>query len=311
MQDPSVDCENCTQQISFSKYNDHIRECIGGETWGTSLSINQDSDSQFQPSLPQISLPSTSTVTQRYLGDTPSSPTDVRPCSSAPEASVHTTDPACAQAETNIEQLVDLTGLPHNVCYVFLHKCHDGNFEDAVDVFTRDGQLSVLIAVLATNLDGNTKYIKISSCSESFSAAIAYFKGPEYNARRPLAIQAGLAIDAGGPLRQFLQDVFDVAMSGDCLKLFDGNPHRVVPVNSSMTMMSGALEIVGKMIVHSIIQGGPSFPCLSPAIYWFIVTGSLDSAMQHATINDAITPGVRYVINKVSLNRKQLSEYMS
>ena len=60
---------------------------------------------------------------------------------------------------------MDLTGLPNNVCYVFLHKCHHGNFDDVLYIFTRDGQLSVLTEVLATKLDGNTKYIKITSFS--------------------------------------------------------------------------------------------------------------------------------------------------
>ena len=209
--------------------------------------------------------------------------------------------------DANTQRLVEITRLPKKICYTFLYKCHDGIFDAALDIFVRDGELSVLIAVLATNLVGKTKYIQISSSSESFNAAVTYFKGPDYDESRPLAIQAGVAVDAGGPLRQFFQDVFDTAMYGECLKLFEGSPRRVVPVNSSMTLMSDVLEIIGKMAAHSIIQGGPSFPYFSPVIYWFIVTGSVETAMQHATINDAVTSGVKYVIEKVRFKVKFLA----
>ena len=40
------------------------------------------------------------------------------------------------------------------------------------------------------------------------------------------------------------------------------------------------MEIAGVIIAHSVLQGGPGFPCLSPVVYCYILTGSSDLSDQ-------------------------------
>ena len=39
--------------------------------------------------------------------------------------------------------------------------------------------------------------------------------------------------------------------------------------------MSGMFEMVGKMIAHSLVQGGPGFPCLALPCFYYLVTGDI------------------------------------
>eukprot|EP00794_Sanderia_malayensis_P004265 gene4265-4833_t len=233
VKDPLIECDNCNQQRKFSEYSQHSKLCI--------CAANED---------PETPCQSTATGTEMGLASALSSLNDYAASTSQSQApspqSISIDGKPHKDADT--QRLAEITGIPSKLCYTYLTKCHDGSFDAALAIFVRDGKLSMLIAVLAINLVGKGKYIQISNSSESFSAAVTYFKGPDYDESRPLAIQVGIALDAGGPLHQFFQDVFDTAMSGECLKLFEGSPKRVVPVNSSMTLMSNVLEIMGKWL---------------------------------------------------------------
>ena len=199
----------------------------------------------------------------------------------------------------NISHLMELTQLSEDDCYVLLNQCSEGSFEKAVDTFMKDGCLSVIISVVAKRLQGATKFIKICHSAKSFSAALGYFKGPDYGEKRPMSVQMGIAIDAGGPKKQFFQDIIDTVIEGTDVKLFEGYAGKLVPVSSSMTLMSNILEIFGRIITHSIVEGGPAFPYLAPPIYWYLITQSVEKAMQYATVLDAVSAGIKYVIDKV------------
>ena len=85
--------------------------------------------------------------------------------------------------------------------------------------------------------------------------------------------------------------MFKEIISGKSLKMFEGEHCRLMPLNSPLTMMTGILQVVGKMAVYSLVQEGPGFPFLSRPMYWLIVTGSVENAMHYATIFDAISAG--------------------
>ena len=200
---------------------------------------------------------------------------------------------------TDLEQFMNLTKISREYCDQFLNTIHEGDLASATDDFIDRGWLGLLLSALSTKLEGPNKCLKVSSSEDAFPVAFSYFKGPEYNATSAITIQSGMAIDVGGPMRQFFQDVFHVIIEGKCLKLFEGSEGRMAPVNLSATVMSGVLETVGRICAHSMVQGGPTFAHLSPTIYWFLATGSTDMAMQHSSYLDVVSPGVKYVINKV------------
>ena len=54
--------------------------------------------------------------------------------------------------------------------------------------------------------------------------------------------------------------------------------------------MSGVLELVGKIMAHSIVHGRIGRCCLAPAVYKFLATGDLTEAISSLNAEDAINP---------------------
>ena len=59
------------------------------------------------------------------------------------------------------------------------------------------------------------------------------------------------------------------------------------------------MKMIGTIIAHSGIQGGPGFPLFSPAVYAYFSTGSVDAAVQYLDIDDCANLNYREVILKV------------
>ena len=54
---------------------------------------------------------------------------------------------------------------------------------------------------------------------------------------------------------------------------------KKVPVYNSDILLCGIMKFIGIIIVHSLLQGGPGFPFLSKAIYWYVATGNADAVV--------------------------------
>ena len=50
----------------------------------------------------------------------------------------------------------------------------------------------------------------------------------------------------------------------------------LIPAYSSQVLASGILKILGRIVVHSLLQGGPGFPFLTPYVYKYITTENID-----------------------------------
>ena len=105
-------------------------------------------------------------------------------------------------------------------------------------------------------------------------------------------------IDAGA-LRN---DFFEHLLKEIDERLFEGNTFRRIPKKDWNT--EHLLEISGIMIAHSIVQGGPTFCCLCPAGYSYMVYGSKDKALEKLPLvedipRNAATSGICSLIEKV------------
>ena len=60
--------------------------------------------------------------------------------------------------------------------------------------------------------------------------------------------------------------------------------------------MDGFFEVLGKMIAHSMVQGGPGFPYFSPVMYSYIASGDLCTSLEMAIVED---PDLLEYIEKV------------
>lgn len=132
-----------------------------------------------------------------------------------------------------------------------------------------------------------------------------YYKDPNFDPDLQIKLQFRRepAIDNGGVLRQAYEDAFLALAKGEVgLKMFQGPYERLVPIYRSDNVLNGVFEVLGKMVAHSMIQGGPGFPYLSPVVYWYIATGDLQQGVARASVMD-ISDGILagYVARKPSL----------
>lgn len=63
------------------------------------------------------------------------------------------------------------------------------------------------------------------------------------------------------------------------------------------------MKLVGTIIVHSVLQGGPGFPVFSPGVYNYLAKGDLNEVMEGVTIKDC-SYQMEHFITKVSNSRR-------
>ena len=86
--------------------------------------------------------------------------------------------------------------------------------------------------------------------------SFSYYKR-SCDVNRPLRIifKGEEGIDAGGPRREYFQSLANFIASEE-VGYFEGKPCALLPVMRSSTLRLGHFRIIGKMIMHSIANGG-------------------------------------------------------
>ena len=132
------------------------------------------------------------------------------------------------------------------------------------------------------------KYLNFAGPRPSeISEALNITRTHDFNPELQIKIQFRRepAIDNGGLLRQAYEDAFLALAKGDAgLKMFQGPYERLVPIYRSDNVLNGVFEVLGKMVAHSMIQGRPGFPYLSPVVYWYVATGDLQQGIARASV---------------------------
>lgn len=73
----------------------------------------------------------------------------------------------------------------------------------------------------------------------------------------------------------------------------------MLPIYSPSAALSlNMFKVLGRIIVHSVLQEGPGFPFFAPAIYKYICTGSAEEAVDEVELEDLPTQFAE-MINKV------------
>ena len=67
-------------------------------------------------------------------------------------------------------------------------------------------------------------------------------------------------------------------------KMFEGPEYRRVPKNE--WDLEKILEMAGVMTAHSLLLGGPSFACLHPAMYEWMINPSADLTTDLPRVDD-------------------------
>ena len=159
-----------------------------------------------------------------------------------------------------------------------------------------------IIDVLGQKLTGKRKKLDVDE-DELIHDAVAFYKSTSFDPCSPLRIayQGQAAIDGGGVLRQFYTDLFQGIIEGKLMLLFEGENNRKLPSYQPQAVMSGMIEMVGKMISHSLVQGGPGFPCLALPCFYYLVTGDVMCAFAYCDVWDVPDPCSRNVILQVCI----------
>ena len=113
--------------------------------------------------------------------------------------------------------------------------------------------------------------------------AMVYYKAEKFDPKKKLRIVYSGQSAAGteGVVRQFYTQLL-CAIS----KLFFQGLEYRTPINSSDVLAAGVMKLVGVMVVHSILQGGPGFPIFSSAVYNYLCKGDLQEAVKTMTTDD-------------------------
>lgn len=101
--------------------------------------------------------------------------------------------------------------------------------------------------------------------------------------------------DLGGPKRQFFTQFLHQMPTK--LNLVEENDGVLFFTSNAESLLGGHYSRLGQVIVHSILQGGPAFPCLPRAIYYYLV-GGIEHAMTHLSV-DELPLHVQYVVKQV------------
>ena len=135
--------------------------------------------------------------------------------------------------------------------------------------------------------------------------ALGFYKGSMKNPnqlRRELRIEfeEEEGIDAGALRNEF----YEILLRELNDKLFEGHCRRRLPKKDSN--LQRLFETAGVILSHSILQGGPGFPCLCPAAFSYMLHLDKEHALgELPTVDDipknAATVGLLSLISDVSL----------
>lgn len=96
--------------------------------------------------------------------------------------------------------------------------------------------------------------------------ATKQFQRQSFDASKVLRVQflGELAVDTGGPRREFLQLLMVDLLSKS--GLFEGYPSSTIPMHNVLALSTGQYALAGKMIAISMIQGGPAPRCFAASV---------------------------------------------
>ena len=134
-------------------------------------------------------------------------------------------------------------------------------------------------------------------------SALSFYKNCIHNMERLLyLLRIEFEGEEGVDASALKLEVFECLLQEMDEQLFEGEPTRRVPKRDSN--IDKYFQSAGMMIGHSIMQGGPSFSCLCPAVYSFILFGDKELALEELpSVDDipknAATAGIIGLIHEV------------
>ena len=107
-------------------------------------------------------------------------------------------------------------------------------------------------------------------------------------------------LDGGGVTREFFYLLMRrLQKPADSLNLFEGLNGHLLPMHNYDILSGGIFVLVGKMILHSVLNNCIGMAGLSPAIVAYLISGSRDASVAEITLADVPDPVTKDILNKV------------
>ena len=154
-----------------------------------------------------------------------------------------------------------------------------------------------ILEELKGHMSNEKEKVKVDE-EDLLNDAMAYYKDPNFDPKKKLRVVYNKqpAADTSGVTRQFFTQLLHLMSE----EFFHGDYYKI-PTYNSQVVASGIMKLVGTIIVHSILQGGPGLRIFSPSVYHYLATGNVDGAIQTMSINDC-SLRIKSYITMVSLN---------
>ena len=180
--------------------------------------------------------------------------------------------------------------------YGLLH----GDMSATADVLASGPSSKELLQLFGSSMKAGTR-INASIDEGNFLRDVFHlYKNPSLDIKRPIVVEymGQPAIDVGGVRRHFFTDIINRMTSASELQLFEGSKQALLPVANSQYLMSGLFRMFGRIVVHSIINGGPCLSGLAPSCYWYLATKNIECSIPFARMDDLTEPASS-VVSKV------------
>ena len=149
---------------------------------------------------------------------------------------------------------------------------------------------------------GQELEVEIDRNADILHQTIRKYKNPAFDVTKPLSVsftdEPGL--DGGGLTREYFHLLMQ-RLSKQCgvVNILEGRNGNLVPIHNYVILSGGLFVLLGKMIVHSILNNCVGLPGLSPAILAYVVSGCRDSAVEQLTLEDLPDPVYQDKLNQV------------
>ena len=133
--------------------------------------------------------------------------------------------------------------------------------------------------------------------------SICVFKAATFNFDQKFRVtfENESAIDAGGPSREYFSLLLkELVHPSGSVRLFEGQQNRLLPMHNTDALRGGLFKVAGRIIASSIINGCPGFPCLAPPVYAYLITSSVDQAVEVAVPDDIADIETKEILNEVT-----------
>lgn len=156
-------------------------------------------------------------------------------------------------------------------------------------------------------LDEDQQYLTITREESIINQVISKYKNPRFDIRKPLYVSfrssgtAELGVDAGGLTTEYFFQLVNELVRGDLngIRLFEGAQGHLLPRFDYDLISGNIMKLVGRIIMHSILNNCRGLSGLSPSVVIYIVTGTRDAVLENLDIEDIPDPCLRENLREV------------